>query len=188
MRCAVALVLCLHLPALESAPWSTPSPDIGGLFAAVEASVLAERTQRQRAQALPAGRWLTVRATAYSPHDEIDGAYHVRKGARWRWITADGRTDVRRRPYGIAVPRLAGGRPAWPFGTRVYIPLGQGYVDRVRPHDRVFIVDDCGSAIRERTEQTGVLHIDLRFQHEDSARAFAGAQGWRTLAVCLLDD
>lgn len=185
MRTAVGLFLAAALRALDPSPLP-PAPDISGLFLAVEAA-LAPPIERRRPAPPGPGRWLTVRATAYSPHDPIDGHYHARKGERWRWITADGRTDVRRQPYGIAVPRLAGGRPAWPFGTRVFIPAGQGYLDRARPHDRIFVVDDCGAAIRERTEATGILHIDLRFQHHASARSFAPERGWRELTVCVLD-
>lgn len=161
--------------------------DVGGLFTAVESAFWEEERLRATARTELRGRWITVRATAYSPHDAVDGAYHATKGDRWRWITADGRTDVRQTPYGIAVPRLAGGRPAWPYGTRVLIPAGQGYLDRSRPAERIFTVDDTGGAIRGKTEKSGVLHIDLRFRSESSAREFAGDRGWRELRVMVLE-
>ena len=134
------------------------------------------------------GRWMTVRATAYSPHDSVDGDYHASKGARWRWITADGRTDVRERPYGIAAPMLEGKKPVLPFGTRIVIPAGQGYLDQARPHQRTFIVDDTGSGIRKRTRASGILHLDLRFRSEAAARSFAGERGWRELRIFVLDN
>lgn len=165
-------------------------PEIGGLFTAIEAGFLREQAARPAPAPAPepAGHWLTVRATAYSPHDALDGTYHQSKGERWRWITADGRTDVRRVPYGIAVPLLPGGRPIWPYATRVFIPAGQGYLDRSgSPADRTFAVDDCGGAIRRRTNASGILHIDLRFRHESSARDFGGSQGWRELRVFVFD-
>lgn len=159
--------------------------DMSGLFAAVETAWLAE--QMAKAPALP-GRWISVRATAYSPHDAIDGEYHASKGDRWRWITADGRTDVRKRPYGVAVPRLHGRRPALPFGTRMIIPAGQGYLDQSRPDERIFVVDDSGAAIRNKTLASGVLHLDLRYRSEAAARAFGGALGWRELQVFVLAE
>ncbi len=185
MRLATLLLTTPFLACVE--PSQLVRPDITGLFAAVERTVTDE--QRQRASGQPAlrGRWVTVRATAYSPHDAVDGSYHATKGERWRWITADGRTDVRQSPYGIAVPRLAGGRPAWPYGTRVLIPAGQGYLDQSQPDDRIFTVDDCGGAIRGKTERSGVLHIDLRYRSESSARQFGGDLGWQELRVFILE-
>jgi len=186
MRWTTLLFAACSAAAADPAP---AGPDIGGLFAAVERCYLAEQEARSAGAPERPGRWITVRATAYSPNDAVDGAYHATKGDRWRWITADGRTDVREQPYGIAVPRLAGGRPAWPYGTRVIIPVGQGYLDQSGgPADRTFTVDDSGGAIRGRTETTGILHIDLRFRHESSARAFGGSLGWREMRVFLIDD
>ena len=94
---------------------------------------------------------------------------------------------MRTKPYGIAVPRLAGGRPAWPYGTRVLIPAGQGYLDQSMANERIFTVDDTGGAIRGKTERSGVLHIDLRFRSESSAKAFGGDAGWRELRVMVLE-
>lgn len=117
------------------------------------------------------GHWENVVATAYSPHDPIDGKYHASKGDRWRWITADGETDVRETPYGIAVPveRTKAGnlRPLIPFGTKVIIPVGQGYLDESRPNNRVFQIDDTGNGKEYFKHKNGMLHIDLRYkQHE----------------------
>ncbi|MBN8527140.1 MAG: hypothetical protein J0M02_17535, partial [Planctomycetes bacterium] len=177
MRLATLLLAACCTPGAAAVAGS-PAVDLGPLFSAVEAGIWAEERLRATGQPSLHGRWISVRATAYSPHDAVDGAYHATKGERWRWITADGRTDVRQRPYGIAVPRLAGGRPAWPYGTHVLIPAGQGYLDRSQPDERIFTVDDTGGAIRGRTESSGVLHIDLRFRSESSAREFGGATGW----------
>ena len=183
--CCLVFLLPVTLAAVE--PAAASRPDLSGLGGSVTPAWLAE--EQCQAPQVPElrGRWLTVRATAYSPHDAIDGGYHASKGERWRWITADGRTDVRSVPYGIAVPRLAGSRPAWPYGTRVLIPAGQGYLDRSLPDERIFTVDDSGGAIRGKTERSGVLHIDLRFRSEASARQFAGDRGWRELRVLVLE-
>ena len=185
MRLATLALATPLLAALDAPP--ATRYDIGGLFTQVERTFWED--ERRRAVGAPElrGRWLTVRATGYSPHDAIDGAYHASKGERWRWITADGRTDVREWPYGIAVPRLAGGRPAWPYGTRVLIPAGQGYLDQSRTGERIFTVDDTGGAIRRRTDESGILHLDLRFRSESGARAFGGDRGWRELRVFVLD-
>jgi len=165
---------------------TVPLLEMGELFAASEAKFLREQVAPPAPK--PIGHWLTVRATAYSPHDALDGAYHQTKGERWRWITADGRTDVRDVPYGIAVPLLRGGRPTWPYATRVFIPEGQGYLDLSGgPADRTFAVDDCDSAISRRTIATGIMHIDLRFRKESSALAFGGSKGWRELRVFVFD-
>lgn len=162
--------------------------DLSGLFAAVESAWQAEQLACPNIEATHSGRWITVRATAYSPHDTLDGEYHASKGARWRWITADGRTDVREQPYGVAVPRLDGRRPALPFGTRIIIPVGQGYLDQSRRDDRIFVVDDSGGAIRAKTIASGILHLDLRYRSEAAARTFGGALGWRELQVFVIAD
>ena len=132
------------------------------------------------------GRWWDVRATAYSPQDPIDQAYRDSKGPRWRNITADGLTDVRRVPYGIAVPSYFATGPMLRYGTRVVIPAGQGYLDQTRPDDRVFPVDDTGSAITERTESEGLVYVDLRFRTTRSAHEWAGPAGWRALRLFVV--
>lgn len=124
------------------------------------------------------GRWVEVVATAYSPHDAVDGDYHATKGDRWRYITADAKTDVRKVPYGIAVPNFGlKNTPVIPYGTKVIIPAGQGYLDGSRPTDRVFPVDDTGSGISRKTLRTGKTHIDLRYMHTEWALK------WQTKAI-----
>ena len=116
------------------------------------------------------GHWETVVATAYTPSDPIDDAYHDSKGARWRWITADGVTDVRRHPYGVAVP-LRHGEPWLRFGTRVIIPTGLGYLDRSRADEREFVVDDVG---KEHTTRSGFAEdtFDLLVRARHNAGLF----------------
>lgn len=108
-----------------------------------------------------AGEWaeLSVTATAYCP-------CKICCGVRGVGITADG-TDVREYPYGVAsVPAFL------PYGTKVIIPHGIGYLDKTYPEDdRVFTVDDTGGALRRNTFKTGHIHIDLRFiQHANALR------------------
>lgn len=125
------------------------------------------------AEGLPPGQWVCAVASAYSPHDELDAAYHATKGA-WRWRTADG-TDVRSVPYGIAVP------VAW-LGRRVYVPAGQGYLDATRPDARWFRADDTGAVISRRSIETDLLHVDLRYRFEASAKAFGVRRVWIFIA------
>lgn len=137
------------------------------------------------------GHWVEVCATAYSPEDPIDSVYRESKGEKWRWKTANGRTDVRHTPYGIAVPvKRADGkvRPQWSFGTRVVIPVGLGYLDRSRADDRVFTVDDTGDGKEYFATKNGKTHIDLRFkQHADAIR-WAGPLGYRFIHVFVLKE
>jgi 3D (Asp-Asp-Asp) domain-containing protein len=135
------------------------------------------------------GYWITVNATAYSPHDPIDSEYHGRKGARWRWVTADGTTDVRRFPYGIAVP-VVHGEPWLPYGTQVIIPVDTEYLAKSFPceSDRVFTVDDTGARITKRSRANGRIWIDLRFKTSASATAWAGGQGFREIDIFVCDD
>lgn len=138
------------------------------------------------------GRWINVIATAYSPHDPIDGKYHATKG-KWRWITADGRTNVKEIPYGIAVPLARQGKkklnkPWYPFGTKILIPNGYGYLDKKRANERVFSVDDVGDGKEYAPTKFGKLHIDLRFMNHDSAIEWAGPEGYRELRVFLIEE
>ena len=128
------------------------------------------------------GHWETVVATAYTPSDPIDDAYHDSKGARWRWICADGTTDVRRIPYGVAVP-LRRGEPWWPFGTRVIIPTGLGYLDRSRADEREFTVDDVGNGAAYFPSEAGHVHVDMRFIDRRDALRWAGPEGKRVIRV-----
>jgi 3D (Asp-Asp-Asp) domain-containing protein len=133
------------------------------------------------------GYWLKVNATAYSPHDGIDSNYRSTKGPKWLWITADGRTDVRWIPYGIAVPLKSGTRkPHFPFGTKVIIPTGYGYVDNSVPN-RVFTIDDVGNGRQYyKHDSKGQLHIDLRFKTHKSAIEWAGPKGNRDITVFVV--
>jgi 3D (Asp-Asp-Asp) domain-containing protein len=110
---------------------------------------------------LHAGEWIEtpVVLTAYCPCSACCGS-------RAAGLTADG-TDVAASPYGVAADpqRL-------PFGTWLYIPTGDGYLDKQQPMDRVFRVDDTGGIVRRRTRKTGTIHLDLRFIHHLSAVKF----------------
>jgi 3D (Asp-Asp-Asp) domain-containing protein len=112
---------------------------------------------------LAAEEWYPVEviATAYCP-------CAICCGVRAVGLTADG-TDVKDYPYGIAVdPKKI------PYNTQIWIPQGNGYLDRQMPDDaaRVFYADDTGGIIRRRTRSTGTLHIDLRFRRHSSAVQF----------------
>lgn len=137
------------------------------------------------------GRWVKVCATAYTPTNPIDGDYHATKGA-YRWKTADGKTDVRSVPYGIAVPqqkRTDGKkRPEWDFGTKVIIPTGHGYLDKIRKNDRIFPVDDTSESSLFFRSKNGCLHIDVRFVDTKDAIKWAGPTGYRFISVFVIDD
>ena len=106
------------------------------------------------------GYWIKVEATAYSPFDVIDSDYHL---AHPSFNTADG-TDWREDPYGIAADPKA-----LPYGTKIYIPLGNGYLDGSLPNNRIFTVDDTGAKVRNNTRKTGQVFIDLRYKTPYSA-------------------
>lgn len=137
------------------------------------------------------GRWVEVAATAYTPTDPIDSEYHASKGARWRWVLADGRTNAKRTPYGIAVKLTQGGdgrwRPALPFGTRIYVPTGHGYLDRSRAQERVFQVDDGSAATVYQSRINGRMHVDLRWVDTPDAVAWSGAAGHQVLRVFIIE-
>lgn len=120
------------------------------------------------------GRWILARLSAYSPEDAIDQAYRATKGERWRDICADGRTDVRSEPYGIAAPSGIA------FGTRVFIPAGYGYLDRCRSglYERLFTVSDRGGKIGSYQNANGSIALDLRYRTEYSALAFGVKDAW----------
>lgn len=136
------------------------------------------------------GRWVQVCATAYTPTNAIDGAYHATKGA-YRWKTADGRTDVRKIPYGIAVPqqRRSDNKkiPEWDFGTEIIIPAGYGYLDNIRKDERVFPVDDTSESSLFFHSKQGCLHIDVRFVDTRDAIKWAGPLGYRFISVFVID-
>lgn len=120
------------------------------------------------------GYWTKARLSAYSPHDALDREYHQSKGERWRWITADGRTDVRISPYGVAGPS------SLRLGQRIFIPRGHAYLDESRSaaHERCFVLDDRGSAIEHGSVSEGRIWLDLRFRTEYSALAFGVKDAW----------
>ncbi len=137
-----------------------------------------------------AGRWVTVCATAYTPTNSIDGDYHATKGA-YRWKTADGRTDVRRVPYGLAVPlqrRSDKKIPVWGFGTRVIIPTGYSYLDRSRSSERVFTVDDTSASKKYFYSKQGCLHVDMRFVDDADAFTWTGPLGYRFIKIFVIEE
>ncbi len=137
------------------------------------------------------GRWVDVAATAYTPTDALDSAYHATKGARWRWVLADGRTHAKRTPYGIAVKLTQGRdekwRPALPFGTRIYVPQGYGYLDRSRAGERVFTVDDGSASSQFDGRIGGRMHIDMRWVDGEDAVAWSGALGHQAMRVFIIE-
>lgn len=165
----------VYTPAVPSMPWDYRGPAIPIWDPPVEDGCYMGYK----------GRWVEVRATAYSPHDPIDSDYHATKG-KWRWKTADGTTDVRREPYGIAVPRIDG-EPWLPYGTRVVIPTGYGYVDRSRAC-RVFTVDDTGGRISTRTRKEGVTYVDLRWKGTADAVKWSGALGYNVVKIFVIEE
>lgn len=132
------------------------------LLVTCERSKAAEFPAEQT-PALPAGWWVTAEATAYCP------CARCTDGDR---ITANG-TRTNRVPYAIAADR------SLPMGSQVFIPAGMGYLDRLRPADRVFTVDDRGGALDTEALRSGVFRIDLRYRDHADAQRF----GRRLLAV-----
>lgn len=132
------------------------------------------------------GYWMEVCATAYSPHDPIDGKYRAKKG-KWLHKTADGVTDVRTTPYGVAVPLKPSTTVPWlPFGTRLIIPTGYGYLDNSRSN-RVFKVDDVGNGKEYfKRDAKNRLHLDFRFRSYASAIEWAGPEGKRIVRVFVI--
>ncbi len=112
---------------------------------------------------------LAAAAEGWQPVEVVATAYcgcRICCGVRAVGITADG-TDIRVWPYGIAVdPKQIA------YGTPIFVPLGEGYLDRQQPTDRVFYADDTGGIIRRRSRATGTPHIDLRFRQHGSAQRF----------------
>ena len=137
------------------------------------------------------GHWIEVAATAYTPTNAIDSVYHAAKGTRWRWILADGHTNAKRTPYGVAVKLTQGGdgrwRPALPFGTRLYVPVGSGYLDRSRPESRVFPIDDGSASSQYDAHVDGRMHIDLRWIDTGDAIRWSGDEGHRMLRVFVIE-
>lgn len=110
------------------------------------------------------GRWTTAEVTAYCPCADCCGT-HDR--------TTANNTNTDTVPYAFAADR------SLPFGTRVFVPLGLGVLDRVRAADRWFTVDDRGGALDTEARRYGTLRLDLRVRHH----AWAVNFGRRTLPV-----
>lgn len=126
---------------------------------------IGQEIPAEQVPVLPAGQWLTVEATAYCPCDKCTD------GDR---ITANG-TKTTRVPYALAADQ------SLPMGSRVYVPPGLGYLDRARPLDRIFTVDDRGGALDTEALRSGVFRIDLRFKDHGDAQKF----GRKIVAVYL---
>lgn len=80
-------------------------------------------------------------------------------------VTANG-TQTNSVPYGVAAS------PNLPLGSRVWIPVGAGYLDQSRATNRWMPVDDRGGALRSEWHRSGITRLDLRFRTHASAKAF----------------
>jgi hypothetical protein len=99
---------------------------------------------------------------AYSVHDPIDQEYHNARPLKTRYLTASGR-DALKWPSGIAGPREL-------IGTKVFlrVPGFSQYQDSSVP----VLIDDTGGLLRHRVEETGRLHLELRFPTTEEAKKF----------------
>ena len=130
------------------------------------------------------GYWLEVDATAYSLFDQ-DGSHNdLGKPGKWAHRTADGVTDTREVPYGMAVSMIHRGGKILPLGTSVVIPWGFGYLDRIRENDRVFPVDDVGAF--KTKSAAGLFRVDVRFKDYADAVRWAGPTGHRTIRIFVI--
>lgn len=89
--------------------------------------------------------------------------------------TTANNTSTDRVPYAFAADR------SLPFGTRVYVPLGLGVLDRIRADDRWLVVDDRGGALDTEARRYRVLRLDLRVRDHSWAVRF----GRRSLPVFI---
>ena len=103
------------------------------------------------------GEWLVVEMTSYCP---------CRICTEGLGITKDG-TRVHDAPYG-----LAGCRRTFRLGQRVWIPAGQGILDKLFKVDRLFTIDDRGSALDTEGRRRGIPRLDLRVKHHGTAVRF----------------
>jgi 3D (Asp-Asp-Asp) domain-containing protein len=124
--------------------------------------------------ALPPGRWKWVESTAY-----CGGPC---KMCQTTGKTANGnKTSVV--PYNVAADS------SLPLGTRIYVPPGYQYLDKVRADDRFFMVDDRGGALesesaeRKRDGDQVTMRLDLRFIDHSWAKRW----GRRIIAVYVID-
>jgi 3D (Asp-Asp-Asp) domain-containing protein len=137
-------------------------------FAAMSAVLLWAATLLLGVMTASEGRWVTVEATAYCPCSLCCDERTER--------TANG-TNTNREPYGVAASRNL------PFGTTLFIPVGAGYLDETYPRDsqRLFTVDDRGSALDSERRRYGHTRIDLRYRSHDFAVRF----GRRLISVFI---
>lgn len=122
----------------------------------------------------PAGRWVYMKVTAYSPFNAYDKNSRYQDGFTSTMVnTQSGRTQDM---YGIAAcPRTL------PYGTRIFIPEYHEMLSRNRtsvPAEPWQKVDDTGSYMRRFRPHWRVIngerqyihaHIDLRFRLERTA-------------------
>lgn len=117
------------------------------------------------------GRWITVEATAYcgGPCTTCETI----------GVTANG-TQTTSRPYGVAASRNI------PMGSRVYVPRGAGYLDRLvpGPDGRWWPVDDRGGALDVERRRSGLTRLDLRYKSHASAQQF----GRKLILVFITSD
>jgi 3D (Asp-Asp-Asp) domain-containing protein len=109
--------------------------------------------------------WIMAEVTAYCP---------CRLCTPGLGITANG-TKVSRVPYNLAADC------SLPFGSRVFLPLGFGALDKVRQDERWFCVDDRGGALDTEASRYQILRIDLRVMEHWWAVQF----GRKTIPVLI---
>ena len=105
--------------------------------------------------------WIKCTVTGYSPHDAIDSGHASTKDTKTSTMR-----DWRTHPYGLAAdPRIL------PYGTYIQVPE---YLEKSEPNT-AWKVDDTGGSMR-RSWRQGIIHIDVRFKTEHSARMFGKKQ------------
>ncbi len=120
----------------------------------------------ERTPALPPGAWKQVEITAYCGGPCLT--------CQTTGQTADG-TYTKRRPYGVAVESSVR------LGSMVYVPPGDGYLDRMFPFERMFKLDDRGGALdseREDKRAHPFVRLDLRFVDHADAKKFGRKIAW----------
>jgi hypothetical protein len=95
------------------------------------------------------GRWVEVEITAYCPCEICCAG------------TADNKTafmvDTKKVPY-----NFAGDSKHFKKFQRVSVPLGHGVLDKLRPNQRDFKVDDRGGALEYESRKYAIPRLDLR--------------------------